>query len=159
LQNTIGIQIVDLYDFYIFISNHMRKIYLRSKWLSVVGVFIIATVLLLGNCTNRKKKIRKLENFDSELWIADKNGCEGIRMKLKDQLLASKHFMRGLRSEQIQEYLGKPDAQELYSRSQRYYIYFLQPGPKCKNPSENPQALFVRFSAVGIANEFTIKSL
>jgi hypothetical protein len=80
-------------------------------------------------------------------------------MDLKDQLLASKHFMRGLKSEQIEEYLGKPDAQELYSRSQRYYIYFLEPGPKCENTQENPQALFVRFSAVGIANEFTIRSL
>ena len=67
--------------------------------------------------------------------------------------------MRGLKAEQIEEYLGKPDAQELYNRSQRYYIYFLEPGPKCENALEDPQALFVRFSAVGIANEFTIRVL
>ena len=67
--------------------------------------------------------------------------------------------MRGLKTSDIESYLGKPDAQELYDRSQRYYIYFIEPGPKCEAANENPQALFVRFSAVGIANEFTIKPL
>ena len=65
--------------------------------------------------------------------------------------------MRGLKANEIESYLGKPDAQELYNRSQRYYIYFMEPGPKCDSPKENPQALFVRFTAVGIASEFTIK--
>ncbi len=137
----------------------MKIIYSRRGWLRVVIVMILFTSVILNSCTTRNKKIRKLENFDAKVWIADKNGCSGKRMDLKDQLLASKHFMRGLKSEQIEEYLGKPDAQELYSRSQRYYIYFLEPGPKCENAQENPQALFVRFSAVGIANEFTIRSL
>jgi hypothetical protein len=110
-------------------------------------------------CANKKKKIRKLENFNSETWMSDKNGCTGARMELKDNLLKSKHFMRGLKTEQIEDYLGKPDAQDLRSRGQRYYIYFLDPGPKCENAREHPQALFVRFSAVGIANEFTIQAV
>lgn len=67
--------------------------------------------------------------------------------------------MRGLKTSDIESYLGKPDAQELSARSQRYYIYFINPGPKCDNAEENPQALFVRFSAVGLANEFTIKPI
>jgi hypothetical protein len=135
----------------------MKKIILRANWINIVLILVIS-VLIFG-CTTRKEKIRKLENFDTEAWINDKNGCSGDRLTLKDQLLASKHFMRGLKAEQIEEYLGKPDAQELYNRSQRYYIYFLDPGPKCEKAQENPQALFVRFSAVGIANEFTIRSI
>lgn len=136
----------------------MKKLAFRRKTIDLILITIIS-VLVIGSCSSRKKKIRKLENFDAEVWIADKNGCSGGRMELKDQLLASKHFMRGLKSNQIEDYLGKPDAQELYNRSQRYYIYFLEPGPKCDNAIANPQALFVRFSAVGIANEFTIKAL
>jgi hypothetical protein len=116
-------------------------------------------ILLLAYCSSRKRKIEKLSDFDSEAWISDKNGCNGERLNLKESLLASKHYMRGLKAEQIEDYLGKPDAQELFSRSQRYYIYFLEPGPKCESSIESPQALFVRFSAVGLANEFTIKPL
>jgi hypothetical protein len=124
-------------------------------------VLLIAITLaaVTDGCVGRKRKIRKLDGFDADAWILDKNGCSGQRMKLKDQLLKSKHYMRGLQSDQIEAYLGKPDAQELYSRSQRYYIYFIDPGPKCDIPKEQPLALFVRFSAVGIANEFTIRPL
>lgn len=124
--------------------------------LMLIGLMSAAT---WAGCASKKKKIRKLENFNSETWMTDKNGCTGARLTLKDNLLKSKHFMRGLKAEQIEDYLGKPDAQDLRSRSQRYYIYFLDPGPKCENAREHPQALFVRFSAVGIANEFTIQAV
>ena len=116
-------------------------------------------LLLLSSCNRKEKKSNRLKGFNSETWIADKNGCNGDRLLLKNDLLSLKHNMRGYRSSEIENLLGKPDAQELYNRSQRYYIYFLDPGPKCDAPIENPQALFVRFSAVGIANEFTIKPL
>lgn len=67
--------------------------------------------------------------------------------------------MRGFKADEIESLLGKPDAQELSARSQRYFIYFIEPGPKCGNAKENPMALFVRFSAVGIANEFIVRPL
>jgi len=115
--------------------------------------------LTLSACNQKSKKISKLQDFDSELWIQDKNGCKGDRLGLKNKILSLKYNMRGLKTSDIESYLGSPDAQELYDRSQRYYIYFLEPGPKCNAATSNPQALFVRFSAVGIANEFTIKPL
>ncbi|MDZ7604152.1 MAG: hypothetical protein U5K79_00870 [Cyclobacteriaceae bacterium] len=105
----------------------------------------------------RKRKSGKLQNFDSELWIADKNGCAGTRVASMENLLAAKHLMRGLQTNEIVELLGKPDAEELYDRSQKYYIYFMEPGPKCETPKEKPRALYVRFSAVGLANEFVIQ--
>lgn len=123
--------------------------------------FLILFIFFLAQsgCNRKTEKISKLQEFDSELWTQDKNGCKGDRLNLKNQILSLKHNMRGLKNSEIESYLGKPDAQELYDRSQRYYIYFIEPGPKCEAATENPQALFVRFSAVGIANEFTIKPL
>ena len=121
-------------------------------------LFLFIFFIQMG-CNRKKKKNTRLQKFESELWIQDKNGCNGERMHLKNQLLSLKHNMRGLKTSDIESYLGKPDAQELSERSQRYYIYFIEPGPKCDNAEENPQALFVRFSAVGLANEFTIKPL
>ena len=120
---------------------------------------IIITFSTFSGCNRKEKKSEKIEQFASEKWRLDKNGCTGDRMELKDNLLSIKHLMRGYNSGEIESLLGKPDAQELYNRSQRYYIYFMDPGPKCDDAIENPQALFVRFSAVGIANEFTIRPL
>lgn len=120
---------------------------------------MILCVLCCGMCTSKKKKNGRLEKFDSELWIQDKGGCNGERLQLKNQLLSLKHNMRGFKADEIESLLGRPDAQELYNRSQRFYIYFIEPGPKCSTPTENPQALFVRFSALGISNDFIIKPL
>lgn len=133
---------------------------MRTKGGYFTHLFILLTFISFSTaCNQKEKKVDRLQEFDSQTWIADKNGCNGERMELKTQLLSQKHNMRGFKSNEIEDILGKPDAQELYDRSQRYYIYFLEPGPKCENPIKNPQALFVRFSAVGIANEFTIKPL
>ncbi len=120
---------------------------------------MMASLLALDGCRAKKKKLRKLENFDVEVWKSDKNGCEGKRADLKNKFLEHKHYMRGLNAKDIEYYLGNPDAQELYSRSQKYHIYYIEPGPKCENAVEKPMALFVRFSAVGIANEFTIRTM
>ena len=125
----------------------------------VLLILFLSLFITQMGCSRKKKKTNRLQKFESELWIQDKNGCTGERMILKNQLLSLKHNMRGFKSSEIESYLGKPDAQELYTRSQRYYIYFMEPGPKCDNAKENPQALFVRFSAIGVANEFTIKPL
>ena len=124
----------------------------------LLSIFLFCIIANSG-CVRKKKKVVRLQEFSSELWIQDKNGCNGNRNSLKNQFLSLKHNMRGLKTGDIENILGKPDAQELYNRSQRYYIYFLEPGPKCEYAKENPQALFVRFSAVGIANEFIIKPL
>lgn len=129
----------------------------KPAFISILVLIILATLTL--GCHQKKKKINRLQKFESELWIQDKNGCAGNRIEMKNQLLSLKHNMRGLKTDEIEYYLGTPDAQELYTRSQRYYIYFLEPGPKCENAKEHPQALYVRFSAVGIANEFIIKPL
>lgn len=125
----------------------------------VIFILLLLNISILSSCNRKEKKVDRLQKFKAELWKGDKNGCNGDRLGLKDDLLALKHNMRGLKSNEIENFLGKPDAQELYERSQRYFIYFLEPGPKCDTTTKNPLALFVRFSAMGIANEFSIKPL
>ncbi|MCG8307691.1 MAG: MYB domain-containing protein [Cytophagales bacterium] len=127
-----------------------------------IFLYLIVPVLvsiLVSGCVRKKKKVNRLQKFNSELWIRDKGGCNGDRSHLKNHFLSLKHNMRGLKTGEVEDLLGMPDAQELYERGQRYHIYFIDPGPKCPSPKENPQALFVRFTAVGIANEFTIRPL
>jgi len=131
----------------------------KSRGYTLFFGTIFLCLLFLSSCNRKEKKTDRLKDFKSEMWKEDKNGCIGNRLNLKDELLALKHNMRGFNTGEIEDLLGKPDAQELYDRSQRYYIYFLDPGPKCEASKESPQALFVRFSAVGIANEFLVKPL
>ena len=122
-------------------------------------MFLIITGVFsqLESCITKKKKIKRIGQFDSGLWAGDKNGCSGDRLAIKDQLLSVKHLMRGFKAKEIESFLGKPDVLELSERGQQYYVYFIESGPKCATPAEKPLALFVKFSAVGLAVEFTIR--
>ncbi len=118
-------------------------------------VFSIAILLQLTYC-KRKKTI---ENFDSETWIEDQYGCGGSRLELMNDLLKVKFKLRGKKTSEIEDILGKPEGIELYKRDQKYYIYFMESNENCSGTlKENPLKLYVRFSAVGIANEFTIRT-
>jgi outer membrane protein assembly factor BamE (lipoprotein component of BamABCDE complex) len=54
---------------------------------------------------------------------------------------------------------GKPDAEELLERSQKIYIYYITPGPKCTKGTSSIQdqkALTVRFDALGKVREIML---
>jgi hypothetical protein len=57
-----------------------EKMY-RRKWMLVVLTVLLSATTWVG-CGSKKRKIRKLENFNSEIWMTDKNGCAGTRMEL-----------------------------------------------------------------------------
>jgi hypothetical protein len=133
---------------------HFWKSYLPAG----VPILILLMILpIVGQSCGGKRKERKLERFDSIAWKADKDGCGGIRASMKENLLKSKYTMRGLTTREVLDLMGHPDAEELADRNQKYYIYFIEPGPKCSGFTGKATALYVRFSAVGIANEFTFR--
>lgn len=117
---------------------------------------VVASILCVSGC-GAKRKERKLERFDSVAWKTDKDGCNGTRASMKEDLLKNKYTMRGLSTREIIDLMGYPDAESLADRSQKYYIYFIEPGPKCDDYESKSTALYVRFSAVGIANELTFR--
>jgi hypothetical protein len=123
---------------------------------TLVALSLLVTLLIDG-CGSKRKE-RKLEAFDSERWASGRNGCEGNRLEMKDDLLRMKYQMRGLDTQELVQLLGRPDATQLSDRNQKYYIYYLEPGPDCTQPAADPLSLFVRLSAVGIANEFTLRN-
>jgi hypothetical protein len=142
------------------IKLHSSRRLLGSLTANIFFTAIIFLLIIALHGCGEKRKERKLQKFDSSSWIQDKNGCAGIRLAMKEDILKSKYRMRGMKASEIEELLGKPDAQELYKRNQRYYIYFIEPGPDCTTDKENDTlALFVRFTAVGIASEFTFRNL
>lgn len=95
-----------------------------------------------------------IENFDEAAFRSDPNGCTGARAGMKESLFATDQHLKGLTQEEIWATLGKPDRQELATRSQKYYVYYVEPAPECSGDSTHaPLTLFVRFSAMNRASE------
>lgn len=117
----------------------------------LISLLILAVAL--SGCT---KKI-DTGDFDTEAWQADSNGCSGVRAGMTEDVMKLKPKLLELYQKSVIEVLGQPEEQELYERSQTYYVYYIDPAGDCQNPVENPRKLMVRFTALGIANEVNIR--
>ncbi len=115
--------------------------------------FLMICLITTSACTKRLD----LGSFDSEIWKSDLKGCSGKRAEIIDQLIEVKPKLLGLYQKSIIKALGQPEEQELFKRSQTYYVYYIDGAPTCENPVESPRILEVRFTSLGIANEVNIK--
>ena len=98
-----------------------------------------------------------LEGIDTELWKSDKYGCLQQRIQFITPITNQKDKLKSLTEDDVIDLLGRPDQNELYSRNQKFYRYFLEPGPSCKNAVANPKRLIVRFNAIGLAKEVSVE--
>lgn len=84
----------------------------------------------------------------------DSIGCQGLRAQLSYDTLNS--LMGGLDNDQVIALLGKPNRVDLRKRSQKFFVYFLEPGPQCADSTPGvPRALLVRFNAVNVVSEIS----
>ena len=124
---------------------------IRSKTLPALLVIMV----LLGSCGPAVV----LEGFDETSWKNDPNGCKGARSEMMAVFQTQKDKLKGLYEPDLKKVLGKPDKTELYIRSQKFFIYYLQPSPECSNGTEQPLTLKVRFNALGYTNEIFLENL
>src|SRR5687768_7890030 len=94
---------------------------------------ILVLLLLLAACG---KSLPEIEDFDRDVWKNDQNGCGSKRLLLSEAVLLSKEKLLGLGEMDIVSVLGNPDQQELYSRNQKFYRYYLEPNDKCGGTSD-----------------------
>ncbi|AMM52154.1 hypothetical protein TH61_14510 [Rufibacter sp. DG15C] len=109
----------------------------------------------LTACSSSAKEF----NFDDKSWKNDLNGCKGDRVKLTPQVETFRMKLLTRKEYVIRGLFGKPDAEELLERSQKIYIYYISPGPKCANGNkdgQNQKALSVRFDALGKVREIML---
>jgi outer membrane protein assembly factor BamE (lipoprotein component of BamABCDE complex) len=84
-------------------------------------------------------------------------------MAMAASLEAQRSKMLALDEMAIVSLLGNPDQNELYTRNQKFYTYFLQPGPDCAAntiPGDRdtaPKKLVIRFNAMGLAKEIIVE--
>lgn len=117
--------------------------------------YLIFFSTFCASCTKQPK----LEGLNLEKWRADKGGCSGERTLTIAKLKALKEEIKGVSSNDLDDYLGKPDVQQLADRNQEYYVYFLEKGVHCETlqkPSE-ARSMAIRFSAMGMATEVTFQ--
>lgn len=119
--------------------------------LSLLSLLLVITISSCG------PSIPELKEFDRDTWKNDQNGCNNKREALSKVVLDNKDLLLGLGEMDIIDVLGNPDQQELYSRNQKFYRYYLTPNKKCSTSSSVIKMLVVRFNAVGLAKEITIE--
>ena len=134
-------------------SNIPERLFDRGSGLkSIIKQLIILSLFpacMLCGC----KQPPLLNGFDSNAWISDHDGCSNIRGSQVRQIIASKDRLMGKAEDRILDTFGTPDRNELYDRNQKFYIYYLDPGPSCQPPDPDPDMLIIRFSAIGLCNE------
>lgn len=120
------------------------------KWPSALCVG-----LLLLSCNASPEKV---EDFDDAVWKSDRYGCKKERPSLVNNLIKQREKILALDEMAIVDLLGKPDEHEIYKRNQKFYYYYVQPGPDCPSSDDNaPQRLVIRFNAVGLAKEIDLE--
>lgn len=115
---------------------------------------IILSALLLFACRN---DLPTLEGVDLEKWKKDKNACLGSRQLMESALRAEISKLKGLSEMDVIGLLGRPDQNELYKRNQKFYYYFISPGPGCVTADTIFHKLAVRFNAMGYAQLVSIE--
>ena len=118
--------------------------------------YIIPGVLLLivWSCG---KPLPTLDGLDEASWKSDKYGCLNQRSTFMISLITQKSKLKSLTEDDIIDLLGRPDQNELYTRNQKFYRYFLEPGASCENAIPNPKRLIIRFNAIGLAKEVSVE--
>jgi len=96
-----------------------------------------------------------IDGFSDKKWRSDRNGCFQIREMEIDALMMGKSSILRQSENKILAFLGKPDKNELYTRNQKFFIYYISPNSGCKmySISEQLTYLSVRINAVGVATE------
>ena len=115
---------------------------------------LAAFCLFIFSCS---KPLPTLEGFDQQTWKADKNGCEQKRSSMVQVIQSEKHKLLALDEMQIVDLLGKPDRNELFTRNQKFFYYFIEPAPDCVEHSDNAARLIIRFNAMGLSKEVNIE--
>lgn len=120
------------------------------------NLLLFAFILFLPACSDTPE----LENIDLSQWKADKGACQNYRITAVDELLAQKGKLKGLSQNEVISLLGQADQHELYERSQKFFIYHLEPGMNCENfNNQYFKALYIRFNALDQAIDFNIQKI
>jgi hypothetical protein len=113
----------------------------KLSWLLIIGLY---------SCGLPHPSIPE---FDAEAWGNDKKGCGETRLQSVAQLYEYKDMLLGFNQNEIKHYLGRPDEQELYNRSQTFFHYYVSSHEECGTSENSSVIVQIRFNALNSSNE------
>ena len=118
-------------------------------------LLIFCFAFLAFSCTQQPD----LAGFDADAFKQDRGACLNSRKIQANWLKAHKSTWKGVSSNDVEAFLGKPDVHQLADRNQEYYIYYLETGPHCADikTASSAKSMAFRFSAIGLATEITFQ--
>ena len=116
---------------------------------------LLSTLVFL--CLSCSKPLPELKGYDQSIWKDDYKGCKMSRGIFLESLRAQRDQLKGLSEKDIVTLLGRPDRNDLSKRHEKFYYYFIAPGPGCEGVDSVGLSLIVRFNATGVSREIAIE--
>lgn len=122
-----------------------------TSFLLLAGTFIVVT-----SCTGPLD----VGSIDLENWKNDRYGCKGLRIQDVDEIRKIKNTFLTKNNQELIKTFGRPDRVELASKSQSFFIYFLEPSDNCDpKPEKEPLKVLFRLNAINKVSEVTVTNL
>lgn len=114
-------------------------------------------VLLLSVLLFSCSEPAQIPGFDSNSWKNDRNACKEKRQEMQSDFDRIRRDLYGLEEPEILDILGKPDGEQLMSRGQRLFYYYIESGSQCDTKDRLSEAnrVEVRFNALNRVSEIT----
>lgn len=123
-----------------------------------VGIILYFICLLSINigCTGTLD----VGGIDLVNWKNDRYGCKGLRIQDVDEIRKIKNTFLTKNNQELIKTFGRPDRVELASKSQSFFIYFLEPSDNCDpKPEKEPLKVLFRLNAINKVSEVTVTNL
>ena len=99
-------------------------------------------------------------NIDLVNWKNDRYGCKGLRIQDVDEIRRIKNTFLTKNNQELIKTFGRPDRVELATKSQSFFIYFLEPSDNCDpKPEKEPLKVLFRLNAINKVSEVTVTNL
>jgi hypothetical protein len=124
---------------------------MKINWIILSPIFVFFI-----SCSD----IPELKNIDLNKWKEDKDACNEYRIDVVENLLSQKEKLKGLSQNEMINILGTADKHQLYERSQKFFIYYLEPNENCSQYTKGYiKALYIRFNSLDQAVDFNIQKV
>src|SRR5690554_4063277 len=119
--------------------------------------FTIFVLMMLGSSCSSKLEVGQI---NLENWKNDRNGCKGLRIKDLEEFEKIKNSFLEANNQELILTFGRPDRVVLLSKSQSFFVYFLEPSSSCNGFAEEKEPLKVlfRLNAISRVSEVTVTS-
>ncbi|HSI75435.1 MAG TPA: hypothetical protein VK957_06060 [Lunatimonas sp.] len=134
----------------------LSKIKLTSPQPVRIALYFICLLGMTIGCTGPLD----VGSIDLENWKNDRYGCKGLRIQDVEEIRKIKNTFLTKNNQELIKTFGRPDRVELASKSQSFFIYFLEPSDNCDpKPEKEPLKVLFRLNAINKVSEVTVTSL